>query len=208
MEEFLRDFSTHLSSPEDYVNPTEEQKAKSLDLLKGMFDFYKKFSSEHLSGLETRAGCKHVDTGPLTELYVEGLDEDQVWEQIELVNQPVIKGLRGVVGKLSTQLDSYRQERDMPEMGLRTARGEELRNEPELEEEFEDGLEDEFGEKLEDEDEMEEEGGRGGKLKPAKGKSSVVDDMFFKLSDMEKFLEMAEREEAAARGKHAISALS
>ena len=31
-----------------------------------------------------------VPTGPLSELYVEGFDVDQIWEQVELVNGPLI----------------------------------------------------------------------------------------------------------------------
>lgn len=204
MEKFLSVFSTHLLPAKSYVNPTEEQKAKSLDALKLMFDFYKKLASEELSALETLPGCRPVDTGPLAELYTEGLDEDQIWEQIELVNKPVIKALSGVVTKLSARIDSgefqlLAQHGNQAEAGPNSSpQGKSgIGNDRELlceGEEAQDSSEEDLGTDLE-EDLEDEEGGPGGKAKAARGRSSVVDDRFFKLAEMEKFLEMAEREE-------------
>ena len=202
MDEFLLDFNAHLSSPQSYLNPTEEFKKRSRNALKTMFDLYKNFAAGKLGKIATQPGCKNIDTGPLPELYIDGLDNDQIWEQIELVNKPVIKGLTGVVNRLSLQIESG-QFRLLPQSdstsgaecagnGTETGVSESMEEEQSyLADESEDCVD------SEDEDMQSDDRVRGkgcGKTKEG-GRSSVVDDKFFKLAEMEKFLEMAEKEE-------------
>ena len=206
MEELLAEFSAHLSSPSVYTNPTEKMKTRSNNCLKQFFELYKKFSREELLALEQLPGCKRVDTGPLSELYTEGLDSDQIWEQIELVNKPVIRSLSGVVSDISARLESgefqlwaHTSSKEggnvRHEVGSKTSVGEQ--------ECGEDGG-DEVGSEREESDyhgSSDDESGCGveesghGKLKRGTGKKSVVDDDFFNLEEMHKFLEAAEKEE-------------
>lgn len=204
MEDLLSEFNAHLSSLGGYVHPTEELKARSLTALKTLFNLYKKYCTEGLGALEHQPGCRHVDTGPLSELFTEGLDNDQIWEQIQLVNKPVIKGLSGVVANISARLESgefkllkqhVASDADSSTRGadktlkFGTGHGKLVEGEQEWEEE---GEGTDSGDE-EDDSCSEDESGRG-KVK-ATGTKSVVDDRFFKLSEMEKFLEMAEKED-------------
>lgn len=210
MDDFLAEFNAHLSSPQSYLNPTEEFRKRSRDALKTMFDLYKGFAAGKLGKMATQPGCKNIDTGPLPELYVDGLDNDQIWEQIELVNKPVIKGLTGVVGRLSSQIESG-QFHLLPQSDVTTSGAECAGNGiaetgvSESVEEERDYLADESEDCIDSEAEdmeSEDESGRGkgrGKAQE-RGRSSVVDDKFFKLAEMEKFLEMTEKEEM--RGIH------
>lgn len=214
MDDFLSEFNAHLSSPQSYLNPTEDFKQRSRNALKTMFDLYKSFAAGKLGNIATQPGCKNIDTGPLPELYVDGLDNDQIWEQIELVNKPVIKGLTGTVGRLSSQIESG-QFRLLPQSdassGAECAGNGTETGVSESVEEERDYLADESEDCVDSEDEdieleSDDESGRGngcgngrGKAQE-RGRSSVVDDKFFKLAEMEKFLEMAEKEEIRGTG--------
>ena len=58
-----------------------------------MFDFYKSHA-ERLS-LE-------VPTGPLDELYIDEFDNEQIWAEIELLNEAALNSLRKQVKKAAT----------------------------------------------------------------------------------------------------------
>lgn len=203
MEKFS-DFSLSLAPPASYVNPSPELRVKTLRSLKSLFDFYKKFSSEEFSAFESRPGCRKIDTGPLSELYTEGLDQDQIWEQLELVNKPVIEAFSGAAKNLSAKVErgecrllvqhgNWSQE-DSDPSPLRTSskRRQESRTKDRDKMVAQDPVQEDFGSNSEEYSEDEES---GQDKMTSKGRSSVVDDRFFKLSEMEKFVEMAEREE-------------
>ena len=193
MEDFL---DTYLGSAESYLNPTEELKARSLAGLKTFFGFYKKVAKD-LEEFETRPGCRHISTGPLPELYTEGLDNDQIWEQIQLVNQPVIKGLKSVVANIAAKVDrgefTLQTNSDSSGGNIKVSNNEELDDQRQnsLNEEVDDEISCDFG--VSDEECLER---RPDLVKISAGRKSVVDDKFFRLSEMEKFLEMVEKEEA------------
>lgn len=92
--EFLAEFRSTLSAPESYLNPSPELSSKCLIGLKTVFDFYKKCSEN---------GSVKIPTGPLSELFTEGFDNEQIWEEIQLVNEPVID----YMGKLLSEMENW-----------------------------------------------------------------------------------------------------
>ena len=91
----LEDLEAHLSKPEDYLNPSSELKSRCLTGLKTVFHLLQKRCRESATAGDATAAAKSggkggerkrasVQTGPLSELYVEGFDVDQIWEQVEL----------------------------------------------------------------------------------------------------------------------------
>ena len=202
MEDFL---TGSLAKPENHSD-SEGLEMASLTGLKKMFSFYQSFTRERVQPLETLGGCKHLSTGPLTELYTDGLDEDQIWEQIQLINGPVIKGLTPVVADLAVMLTERRFQlllnSDKAHSGTKNKSKPPL---SQLENNHKDFLSDN-----EDNEEMdsdivvseEEEGSKKERSKKVQvcGRKSIVDDQFFKISEMEKFLEMVEKEDEAQGG--------
>jgi U3 small nucleolar ribonucleoprotein component len=197
----MESLSFPLASPASYISPTEELRSETLASLKSVFALYKKFCSEEPPDLP---GTRHIDTGPLTELYTEGLDGDQIWEQLELVNKPVIASLSGVVADLSARLEDGTaqlvQHSDCNVEAISSPTGgEEVTRRSGEDLVTDSGGEEDEEEDLEDQEEEEEEESGCKRVRARCGKASVVDDRFFKLSEMERFVEMAEKEED--RGK-------
>ena len=67
------------TDPESYFQPTKELPKDTLSSLKGLFDFSRQYERSSGNGL-----C------PLKELMVDGFDDEQIWQQVELQNEPVI----------------------------------------------------------------------------------------------------------------------
>ena len=201
--QLLKDFEAHLSNPEDYLNPSPELKARCLTGVKTLFDCLQNHCRQQQAqkGVKAKKLSSAVPTGPLQELYVEGFDVEQIWEQIQLVNEPMIAHLSKEVEKISQwdieKLTRERKEKvvvsDSDSDGMADSESD---IEGEKNEYFSEG----------DADSLEEssDGGEEGDTKKAKKavgeRKTVVDDRFFKLAEMEKFLEKVEREQEKQRG--------
>ena len=199
----LEDLEAHLSKPEDYLNPSSELKSRCLAGLKTAFHLLQKRCRESAAAGDAAAAKSggnggerkraSVPTGPLSELYVEGFDVDQIWEQVELVNGPLIAHVTKQVERMSQwDLDkltggdgvhsSSKEETTVSDSGS-DGMGEWVDNE-----------EDEY---FDDGEESESVCGGGeteGRRRRVVGRRSVVDDRFFKLAEMEAFLEKMEKE--------------
>lgn len=198
---FLEDFEAHLSTPEDYLNPSAELKSRCLAGVKAVFDFLQKHCRKTRTSIEGKKAS--VPTGPLSELYVEGFDADQIWEQIQLVNEPMLAYLSKQVDKIC-QWDLEK----LTEGGRRKTK-------VAVSDDSESGS-DGMGESESDFDEEEEVKGddevdpsneeankvRGKRRGKSEGRRTVVDDRFFKLAEMEQFLEKVEREQQQKQGTY------
>ena len=181
-EDFLLSFQTDLSDPLVYLEPSSRLEEYFLRGLRTVFGLCK--------------GSRSLQTGPLPELYTEGFDNDQIWEEVQLLNEPALGQLRKVVHKVSGQ--AGRQCFLRPCVTTAEPSGHEGG-------ELEDGSEGEGsrGESREDSEEDHSsvvgEGEEGEVRMKWTGKKSVVDDRFFKLSEMEHFLEQVEAGEGEER---------
>ena len=208
MEErqFLEEFEAHLSTPEDYLNPSPELRSRCLAGVKTVFDLLQKHSREMRTSASTGAKMVSVPTGPLSELYVEGFDTDQIWEQIQLVNEPMLAYLSKQVDMicqwdLDKSTERGRQKAKVAVSNSESGSG----GMGELESDIAEGevVEGEYFDEGDDEmDPSDEEtnevqGKRKGK---SEGRRTVVDDRFFKLAEMEQFLEKVEREQQQKQG--------
>uniref|UniRef100_A0A1I8Q2S1 U3 small nucleolar ribonucleoprotein protein MPP10 n=1 Tax=Stomoxys calcitrans TaxID=35570 RepID=A0A1I8Q2S1_STOCA len=136
----------------------------------------------------------------LPELVVEDMDEEQIWQQLELRNGAVFEEMI----KTTANLMALREQK--LEVHLKEEEDEEAEEEEqeedsndEMDQDIEEsGAENEVLEESEDEDLFEAQK----KPKKKSKRSSVVDDKFFKLDEMEAFLEAEEAKDARkAKGK-------
>lgn len=206
----LEDFETRLSNPEDYLNPTPELRARCLAGVKTLFDALQKRCRDAVvdekSQISKAKKPNAVPTGPLSELYVEGFNIDQIWEQIQLVNEPLIGHLTKQVEKmrkwdfekLTADVDSHGSKNKVAVVSDSNSDG--MESDFEDEEGYEDFSEEEGGDdELESGDEDGEEVKKKRRSKEG-GRRTVVDDRFFKLAEMEAFLERVEREQQKRQG--------
>nr|XP_014093461.2 U3 small nucleolar ribonucleoprotein protein MPP10 [Bactrocera oleae] len=136
----------------------------------------------------------------LPELVVEDMDEEQIWQQLELRNNTI----------LSTLVENASKLLSLKEEKLEVRLDEE--DDQEIEEELEDsengakdnsGDADLFNSEVDDEsDEEQKVFQKKQKIKKKRqGRTSVVDDKFFKLSEMEAFLEDEDAKEMRRKNK-------
>ena len=94
MEQLLSTFSSVLSNPEYYLDPTEHVRQACLQGTKQAYT-------------QCKASCSAtgVSSGPLAELYMEGFDVEQIWEQLQLLNVSLLSDVSNEVDEVSQVLD-------------------------------------------------------------------------------------------------------
>ena len=93
----LSEFESVSSQPESYLKPPTNLQENTLSAIKQIFDFCKK---DELSGTRSLAS-----TCPLQELLVENFDDEQIWQEIELQNTPLLRVLKQDVLSLKENVD-------------------------------------------------------------------------------------------------------
>ena len=94
---FLNLFRAELNEAELYLEPTKTLKA------------------ECLAGVEPLFSClreSSAPSGPLSQLYTAGFDEDQIWEEIQLTNGPALLYLHSMVEGLRPELQLLATEQE------------------------------------------------------------------------------------------------
>ena len=154
-------------------------------------------------------------TGSLPELYTEGFDEEQIWQQLELHNEPCYKILMKNVAKLLTgkdekltfyKVDVQADDEEEEENSENDEQDKEsvasdlsFELPADTDEENDDSDLDETDDLKFDEykvldEEREERPNRKREQSMGKIRKTEVDDQFFKVGEMEKFLEKEESE--------------
>lgn len=78
MDNLLQQFEVCFSNPEDYLDVNVELKKGCLNLNEVLFSY-----------CHDKTG--RFPTGPLCILHTKGFDNEQIWEQIQLLNEPTVK---------------------------------------------------------------------------------------------------------------------
>ena len=210
----LSRFQTACDHPETFLKPPSSLEKDTVNIVKGIFDFCKK---DEPSGSRSLA-----NTCPLQELLVDDFDVEQIWQEIELQNTPLLHlGRKDVdsakqnpakVSLLSAGSDDYMKRNrlenrgdDMVGENASESENDSIDKESSHDESFDDQIDDDEDNDDNDEDddyEYRDDNVHNKKASIAvkdnrKHKPSVrksqVDDTFFKLSDMLQFLDKEDR---------------
>ncbi|MXQ82892.1 hypothetical protein E5288_WYG022608 [Bos mutus] len=220
LERCLREVGKATDSPECFLTIQDELASKFTSLTKVLYDFNKVLENDRKHG------------SPLKKLMINNFDDEQIWQQLELQNEPILQHFQSAVSEtiededISLLPESEEQECEEDVMELEAADQEDLEQDLE-EEEVEEAEEVEVSDLSADDPEAEERAKNSSKLDLRKSpdfsdedsdldfdisklerqskvqsrvprkptEKSIVDDKFFKLSEMETFLENMEKEE-------------
>ncbi|CAH0731471.1 unnamed protein product, partial [Brenthis ino] len=169
MENIIDKFTTLTEKPVKYLEVQKNIKKDIQNLVKSLYDFTK---SQEQSG-------KSKTNQALSEIIVKDFDEEQIWQQIELQNSQCWDHLVWEVANCISTRNNLKFPVKIVEDEMEV-----LNNEEEKEEAISENISaiDNFEEKSKTKIKNHEN-------KPnSKIKTSIVDDKFFKLQDMEKFL--------------------
>ena len=90
-ERLLNQYTADMNEAELYLESNERLQAACLAGVAVLFNCLKNNS-------------RHLPTGPLRQLYTADFDEDQVWEELQLVNEPALLSVSRVVSGMKTDL--------------------------------------------------------------------------------------------------------
>ncbi|XP_074649601.1 U3 small nucleolar ribonucleoprotein MPP10-like isoform X2 [Tubulanus polymorphus] len=214
LENVDKNLQKYTDKPEIFLSTQKTVEKGMKSCTKELYDFMKEFDSAADSN----------STDALPELIVENFDDEQIWQEIELQNDPHISGLvKGLSQLIAFKGDLNLQLADDDDVG----RGENESDQEESDQSEDDGSDSEFdadnlenetydfddedidefdllrkpGEELDDDEDdssdIGEDDGECGrkKLVSKKRRKTVVDEKFFKMADMEEFLEMEDAKE-------------
>ena len=201
----ISSFQALVDNPEVYLNPSDSLSKDTAHAVKVLFDFAKR---------DELQGGRHATTCPLQQLLVDNFDDEQIWQEIELQNEPVLSSLATEVSGLERKkrkihvLRSKRVSENHPESNGANRRLRENERQHSLEKqsnndeavgEDQDIFSEEeiAGDHSESDEDMEEEITQDTLRKSTQ--SSVVDDKFFKLADMLEFLNREDRKHERTR---------
>uniref|UniRef100_A0A1B6LZ90 U3 small nucleolar ribonucleoprotein protein MPP10 n=1 Tax=Graphocephala atropunctata TaxID=36148 RepID=A0A1B6LZ90_9HEMI len=191
LSNFLDTFKKNSKKPFKFLSIQDEVAEKVKCLTKNVYDY-------------TKDNEEHCDKNTLPNLIIQNFDEEQIWQQLELQNES--SSVVQTVSKLSAKSDNFdfslklkcvkaKTGTDLKESkdAVSDSIAEEvddldINNEEDEEEESDFGEENDFEEESDEQDFGAEKRMKKGKVKP-----SVVDDKFFKLSELELFLQSEEK---------------
>ncbi|XP_025292984.1 U3 small nucleolar ribonucleoprotein protein MPP10 [Canis lupus baileyi] len=212
LERCLKEVGKATGQPECFLTIQDELASNFTSLTKVLYDFNKILENGRMHG------------SPLQKLVIDNFDDEQIWQQLELQNEPILQYFQNAVSKTIKDEDISLlpeiEERECEEDGSEVeSDGQEALKQDVVEEEVADlsgnnPKGDERAKNLskvdlrkspvfsdEDSDldfdisKLEQQSKVPDKVPRKLREKSVVDDKFFKLSEMETFLENMEKEE-------------
>jgi len=158
-----------------FFNFSGKNKVNITALTKNIYDFTKKQS--------WKSEKSYRNTNALPELVIEGFDEEQIWQQLELQNE-------GEIAHFLSDISTVLSENKKLVIPVSSKKPEPIQIENDNLNQEDQGMSDE----KESEDENVEIK-RNLKKRKHKKKSSIVDDKFFKLQELDEYLTKEERKE-------------
>ncbi|XP_027978640.1 U3 small nucleolar ribonucleoprotein protein MPP10 [Eumetopias jubatus] len=211
LERCLKEVDKATGHPECFLTIQDELASNFTSLTKVLYDFNKILENDRIHG------------SPLKKLVIDNFDDEQIWQQLELQNEPVLQYFQNAVSKTIKDKDisllPENEEQECEEEGSEVeSDGQEALKQDEEEEvadlSGDDAKVDERAKNLskvdlrkspvfsdEDSDldfdisKLEQQSKVQDKVPRKPREKSIVDDKFFKLSEMETFLENMEKEE-------------
>ncbi|XP_063349021.1 U3 small nucleolar ribonucleoprotein protein MPP10 [Pelmatolapia mariae] len=204
LEECVKKINANTAQPENFLSLQDEVATDFTSITKTLYDLHKAQEPGHYKG------------SPLAQLVVEKFDEEQIWQELELQNKAVLKHFKNAIDEALadetlTVLEEEEQEESGQEEEGASADDDDDEEEEEEEQELEpprrkkkmaveedDNTEDDSDldfdvDALEKKEKQKKDTGR--KASKAKVVPSEVDDKFFKLSEMEAFLDDMDKRE-------------
>ncbi|KAG4074498.1 hypothetical protein HA402_015787 [Bradysia odoriphaga] len=180
-KEFFKKFQSVTKAPEAYLRVQTEKAEKSRALLKSLFDYVR---------------SKDVFLGKLipTQIAVDHMDDEQIWQQLELMNTCLWSTSLEHTSKLLAGADdkfSLNYKRAGEESEESDGSNEEQSDNEDPNATHSDSESDSDG----DIDETEATISKKDTSAKSSSRKSIVDDKFFKLSEMEAFLESEDKKE-------------
>ncbi|KAF5298726.1 hypothetical protein FQR65_LT09595 [Abscondita terminalis] len=167
MIDFIEEsFEQITCKPEQFVSSENILTTELRKTLKCTYDFCKKEETKN-------------NSDALPELIIENFDLEQIWQQLELQNDSILKRNIKLVGELVINKDNllFKEEQE----------------EKEIEDEFREVEEEEDASSINDDELQNEEKEVDDEYTQTQFKRSIVDDNFFKLDEMNKFLLLEEK---------------
>ncbi|XP_035932747.2 U3 small nucleolar ribonucleoprotein MPP10 [Halichoerus grypus] len=212
LERCLKEVDKATGQPECFLTIQDELASNFTSLTKVLYDFNKILENDRIHG------------SPLKKLVIDNFDDEQIWQQLELQNEPILQYFQNAVSKTIKDKDisllPENEEQECEEDGSEVeSDGQEALIQDLEEEEVadlsgDDPKVDERAKNLskvdlrkspvfsdEDSDldfdisKLEQQSKVQDKVPRKPREKSIVDDKFFKLSEMETFLENMEKEE-------------
>ncbi|KAM6203196.1 U3 small nucleolar ribonucleoprotein MPP10 [Rhynchocyon petersi] len=207
LERCLREVGEATVRPECFLTVQDGLASNFTSLAKVLYDFHKILEDSSSRG------------SPLKKLVINNFDDEQIWQQLELQNEPILQYFQKAVSNtikdndisLLPETEEQTCEEDGPEMeadkqedleqDLKDLTGDDVRGQKSVEHlsKFDARENPDFTDEDSDCDfdinKLEQQSKVQNKVPRKQKEKSIVDDKFFKLSEMEAFLENVEKEE-------------
>ncbi|XP_076011500.1 U3 small nucleolar ribonucleoprotein MPP10 [Genypterus blacodes] len=204
LDECVKRVNVNTAHPEDFLSLQDGVAADFTSLTKALYDLHKAQEPAEVTG------------SPLVQLLVENFDEEQIWQELELQNTAVLRYFEGAVAEAASDdlLMVLEEEEDEEEEGAENGEEQEEDSGGDEEEEEEEEVPSRQTKKKAEEEnytdedsdldfdvnalekrEQQKKRDVGAKSSNKKAVPSAVDDRFFKLSEMETFLDDLDKRE-------------